>query len=141
MLRVAATALAVLFIFVDDADAQAVYRCVEKGKPVSFQTEPCSPAATISKIREFDPEPEPSAYERRVRAYREAKGREDSAYLRQLATGGSAAAHVIPQGRSASQSQCENARRQRDQWERTAGLNRSYDSVRAMNAMVAKACN
>jgi hypothetical protein len=136
MKRSIAAALAAFVVLAGDADAQAVYRCVEKGKPVSFQTDPCAAAATVSKIREFTPDRELTAYERQQRAAQWATRPTPQASAHQHGT-----AAVVNTRSSQPGHTCAQAKADRDRWERTVGLKRSYDAIRAMNDMVARACN
>ena len=51
------------------------------------------------------------------------------------------AAAVVPAAPVRAVDHCAIARRERDAWERSAGLNRTYDAVRRWNDHVARACN
>jgi len=108
------------------ANAQVVYRCVEKGKPVSLQSDPCPAQAQVTKVREFVPQADVPV--RRVEAQRPAP------------------ASSAPQPRWIQQDapqpydECAAAKAERDAWERRVGLSRTYDQLRAMNDMVARAC-
>ena len=50
--------------------AQVVYRCVQKGRPVSLQSEPCSGKAKTTDIRGYVPERTPTANELAWKRYR-----------------------------------------------------------------------
>jgi hypothetical protein len=113
--------------------AQVICKCVEKGKPVSFQTSPCPTTAKVADARAYTPDRELTWAEKRQREAQWATRRPQQAPT---------AAHIpMPTVTPSSQSHCELARSQREQWERMAGLNRSYDTVRAWNERVARACN
>lgn len=43
--------------------AQAIYRCVQKGKPVSLQSEPCKNTAKTTAVRRYTAERAPTANE------------------------------------------------------------------------------
>lgn len=122
-----------MLLFAAPVQAQVIYKCVEKGKPVSFQTTPCPTAAKVADARAYTPDRELTWQEKRQREAQWATRRQSQA---------STAANIpMPTVRPSSQSQCELARVQREQWERTVGLNRTYDAVRAWNDRVARACN
>lgn len=120
--------------------AQAVYKCVIKGKPPSYQSEPCPSNAKIAAIREYQPESPPTYEQIQNRHRQEAKGRQESAYLSRIAgTDGranTASGHLLQVGGS----ECENAKRGRDAWERRVGLSRSFDTLRTWNDRVQRAC-
>lgn len=115
--------------------AQAVYRCVEKGKPVSYQTDPCPRQATISAIREYVPERNPTENElawRRHRTEREMAARNRAA--------AQPAQHVtVVQNRTEGPT-CAQARAERDAWERRVGLGRTIDGLRWWQDYVQRAC-
>jgi hypothetical protein len=115
------------------AHGQVIYKCVEKGKPTSFQTSPCPASAKVADAKGFTPERELTWQEKRQREAQWATPRHQQT--------ASAASIPIPTVTPSARSQCEMARAQREQWERSAGLKRSYDGVRAWNDRVARACN
>jgi len=110
--------------------AQAVYKCVEKGKPVSFQTTPCPAAAKIAAIREYTPDRELTAQEKRQREAQWATRRQTQA----------SAAASMPIEHTPTVDHCAMAKADRDRWERTVGMNRTYEGLRAWNERVARAC-
>jgi hypothetical protein len=116
------------------AHAQAIYKCVAKGRPVSFQTMPCPPDATIAKIREYTPEAEPTPEQRRRQAA--AWARRDAAPVVHSRT-----TTVVQNNTPDTSSRCAMARSERDAWERRTGLKRTYDQMRSWNNYVARACN
>jgi hypothetical protein len=125
-------ALALLLVGSASVHAQAVYKCTEKGKTVSYQTSPCPASAVVAGIKEFTPDRELTPAEKR---YREAQWARRPNY----APGGEAA--VIPiQQQAPVYNECAEAKAARDRWEKTVGLNRSYESLRIWNDRVAKAC-
>lgn len=115
------------------ADAEAIYKCVAKGRPVSFQTTPCPPDATIAGIREYTPEAEPTPEQRRQQAAAWAR--------RGIAPTAHSSATVVQNTMPDTSNRCATARSERDTWERRAGLKRTYDQVRSWNDYVARACN
>lgn len=120
-------------LLIAPAQAQVIYKCVEKGKPVSFQTTPCPTTAKVADAKAFVPDRELTWQEKRQR---------EAQWATRPPQQASTAAHIpIPTVTPSSRSQCELARAERDRWERAAGLNRSYDTVRAWNERVARACN
>lgn len=112
------------------ARSQAVYRCVEKGKPVSLQTEPCPATAKITGIKEFRPDRELTWQEKQAR---------DAQWARP-STSHSSAAYIRTAPAPAITNRCADAKAERDAWERSTGLNRSYESLRSWNDHVARAC-
>ena len=110
------------------ADAQTLYRCVQKGKPTSYQNPPCPASATTASAHEYVPE-------REVPSYRPAPA--PATRHRQQPSG--AQLHNLP--RASSPSACEAARQRR---ERVLGKNNQGGNVdvrRVLNDDVAKACN
>ncbi|TCZ87732.1 hypothetical protein [Lysobacter sp. N42] len=117
-----------------EAAAQVVYRCVEKGKPVSLQSHPCEGAARATATRAYVPERAPTANELAWRHYRtEREMALRNARLRQPVAPAGA---VLPAGGDA----CAQAKADRDDWERRAGLSRDLDSLRAWQERVQRAC-
>ncbi|WP_189453919.1 hypothetical protein [Cognatilysobacter bugurensis] len=122
-----------MLLYTGLAHGQVVYKCVEKGKPTSFQTSPCPASAKVADIKGFVPD--------RELTWQEKRQREAQWATRQQQHAAAAANIPIPTVTPSARSTCELARSQREQWERSAGLKRSYDSVRAWNDRVARACN
>lgn len=130
-----ATAVLVCLVFTAPATAQTVYRCVQKGKPVSLQSTPCGAGAATTKTLDYVPERTPTANElawKRYRIEREMQARSQA----QRARAASGSAAVLPAGGSA----CERAKAERDAWERRVGLNRTIDGLRAWQEHVYRAC-
>ena len=89
--------------------AQAVYRCVQKGKPVSLQSEPCANNAKTTAIRGYVPERAPTANELAWKRYRTEREMADrNRAMRAAGTSGSAA--VLPAGGG----ECAQAKADRD---------------------------
>lgn len=123
------------FLYGAPATAQTVYRCVQKGKPVSLQSTPCENGATTTKTREYLPERSPTANElawQRYRTEREMQARNEA----QHAQSRSGVTVVLPSGGGA----CEQAKAERDAWERRVGLSRTIDGMRAWQDYVYRAC-
>lgn len=115
--------------------AQAVYRCVQKGKPVSYQTDPCPKQATISAIREYVPEPRPTANELAWKRYRI----EQEMAARHRASAQPAQHVTLVQNRNEGPT-CSQAKAERDAWERRVGLSRTIDGLRWWQDYVQRAC-
>lgn len=116
--------------------AQTLYRCVQQGKPVSLQSTPCAAGAKTTKAVPYTPDAQPTANElawKRYRTEREMAAR-NQAMRWQQATSGPAV--VLPAGGSA----CEQAKADRDAWERRVGLSRTIDGMRAWQEHVYRAC-
>lgn len=110
------------------ADAQTVYRCVQKGKPTSYQNAPCPDAAKTASALAYVPE-------RNVPVYQPAPA-PVSPYRRQAP---SARLHNI--SRASNPSACEVAKRRRDSVLGTNNQGGNVDVRRVLNDAVAKACN
>jgi len=118
--------------------AQTLYTCTVKGRPTSYQSLPCAEGARTAEIREYTPDPPPTAQQLRQR-------QRDSAYLSALAgTGRSSSTprRAAAPGRASAPSvaSCSDVRQQRDEWERNIGLKRRYDDLRAWTDRVRRAC-
>ena len=135
-MRVAALGIVIaLGCAIPPLPAQTVYRCVQKGKPVSLQSTPCNAGAATTKTRDYIPEPSPTANDlawKRYRIEREMAMRNRA----QRAATPSGRAAVLPAGGSA----CERAKAERDAWERRVGLGRTIDGMRAWQDYVYRAC-
>lgn len=115
--------------------AQAVYRCVEKGKPVSYQTDPCPKQATISAIREYVPDRQPTANELAWKRYHT----EQEMAARNRAAAQPTQHVTIVENRTEGPS-CAQAKADRDAWERRVGLSRTIDGLRWWQDYVQRAC-
>ena len=124
-------ALVLLVLVPGAAGSQSIYTCAVKGKPTSYQTEPCAGNAKLKAIRHFIHNPEADRAPVAVRPGQQGQARQPSRPR-------SARLHNVYNG--GSQSACENAKRDRDAWERRVGLSRSYDSLQAWNDRVQRAC-
>ena len=112
--------------------AQTVYRCVEKGKPVSFQNAPCGPSARATTATAYTPDPPPTAAQvARLEAMRREVERRRARRPSRVY-----AAPAAPDGGS----YCANVKADRDRWERAAGLSRTYDQLASWNERVRQAC-
>jgi len=109
------------------ADAQTLYRCVQKGKPTSFQSTPCATAAKTASALAYVPE-------QNVPPYRPAP----SPPPRRQRTSG-ARLHQISMAPNTSA--CESARRHRDTVLGRNNQGGNVDVRRQLNDAVAKACN
>jgi hypothetical protein len=117
------------------ASAQAVYRCEQKGKPVSLQSLPCDGRAKTTAIRGYVPEPAPTANElawKRYRTDQEMTARNNS--MRRAA--GYSTTVVVPSDNET----CAEAKAARDAWEKRMGLNRSLSGLRIWQDRVYQAC-
>lgn len=116
------------------ASAQAVYRCVQKGKPVSFQSEPCGGNARTTDIRGYVPERTPTANELAWQRYRtEQEMAARNAAARQASVGTTV-------NLSVDEPSCAQTKAARDAWERRMGLKRSLDGMRYWQDRVYEAC-
>lgn len=110
------------------ADAQTLYRCVEKGKPTSYQNDPCPVTAKTTLARDYVPE-------RNVPTYRPAAA--PIRYRRQQPPG--AQLHNLP--RATSPSACEAAKQRREMVLGKNNQGGNVDVRRVLNDAVSRACN
>lgn len=122
------------------AGGQTLYKCVIKGKPASYQNEPCASNARVASMRAYRPEAAPTHEQILARQNREALALQESANLSRMAgtnrRGRGASAHVLPVGGS----ECADAKRARDAWEKQVGLRRNYNSLQIWSDRVQRAC-
>lgn len=119
---------ALLAASIYSADAQTLYRCVEKGKPTSFQNDPCPVTANTASARDYVPE-------RDLPTYRPAP----APVPRYRQQSSSARVHQIP--RATSPTACEAARQRREMVLGKNNQGGNVDVRRVLNDAVAKACN
>lgn len=112
------------------AEAQTLYRCVQKGKPTSFQSAPCATTATTASAVAYVPEQD-------VPRYRPAPSHSPQPTRRQRTS--SARVHQISMATNASA--CESARRRRDVVLGRNNQGGNVDVRRQLNDAVARACN
>ena len=125
--------VAALLLAAAPVRAGTVYRCVEKGKPVSFQSEPCDEKARATRAVGYVPDAEPSPASRRAATQSEM----DRRYARARA----ATAHVVEATRpNADGVTCWQARNERDEWERHYPLARNVDTLRHWQEYVHQHC-
>ena len=126
---------AVLVLAAGSARGDTVYRCVEKGKAVSFQTQPCSGAARTTAMTGYVPDRELPA-DVRARATQQEMDRRNAA-----ARSSNSTLHIVeatrPNGDGIS---CSMAKEQRDVWERAHPLARNVDSLRWWQEFVMQHC-
>ena len=96
------------------------------------RTAPCGAGATVAAVTAFTPDRELSWQEKQQR---------DAQWATRRNPAPTSAAAVVPAAPVRAVDHCAIARRERDAWERSAGLNRTYDAVRRWNDHVARACN
>lgn len=112
------------------ANAQTLYRCIESGKPTSYQTDPCPVTARTASAVDYVPE-------RNIAPPPSAPAPAPATRYRRAAVGGQL--HNIP--RATSPSACERAKQDR---ETVLGKNNQGGNVdirRRLNDAVARACN
>lgn len=110
------------------ADAQTLYRCVQKGKPTSYQNAPCPDAAKTASAVDYVPERNvPARYPTPAPA---------RPYYRRPAR---AQLHSIP--RASSPTACDAARQHRESVLGTNNQGGNVDVRRVLNDAVARACN
>lgn len=133
---IAIAALLALILAPGIADGQTIYQCVIKGKPTSYQNQPCSANARLASAREYHPEAAPSQEQIRARQASVPPVRQASPGSGTGRRGHGPRAHLLPIGGSG----CAEAKRARDAWERRVGLDRDYRSLQIWNDRVQRAC-
>ena len=110
------------------ADAQTLYRCVQEGRPTSYQNAPCPATAKTSSAVEYQPERSvPARYPTAAPARRHPR----HSVRAQL--------HSIP--RASSPTACDAARQRRENVLGTNNQGGNVDVRRVLNDAVARACN
>lgn len=111
------------------ASGQTLYRCVEKGKPTTFQQEPCPVQAKTASVATYTPDPN-------ARPYRPDTTRSQAQQQSQGPRG--AQLHNVPM--TVNESACEAAKARRAA---VVGRNNQSGDVnvrRQLNDAVARAC-
>ncbi|WP_312346732.1 DUF4124 domain-containing protein [Stenotrophomonas acidaminiphila] len=137
------------FAIAQNCIAQQVFKCVEKGKPDSYQSHPCANAPAVKAWDAVPDRENPYLRARLAQMQREVDARRvaDAArgpYMAGIRGGGFGAAIPAAPSRSVSRNSssyaCESARRQRDAVYSGAGHRRSFAVSRAMDNAVYDAC-
>lgn len=119
----------------------ALRKCIGKGGAVSFQQEPCGAGARQVSIREVHPEPPPTPEQVRARELQAQRDRAESAYLSRAAgTDGRRSSGGRMRTIASAPSECEVARKHRDDVLAAVGMKRTYDLLRQLNDKVHAAC-
>lgn len=109
--------------------AQTVYKCAQKGKPVSFQSEPCPAGArTVKSVAAIPERYTPPAYR--------PAARQDV----QWDTVVSNNTLSKPDERAARRAGCDSAKANRARTLERVGLRRTYDLLSQLDASVDAAC-
>ena len=120
---------ALLAVAAFSADAQTLYRCVQKGKPTTFQSEPCPATARTASAANYLPDPNAQPYRPAATpAWQAPRSRQTSG----------ARVHRIPT--ASSTGACESARAHRDLVVGRNNQRGNVDVRRQLNDAVAKAC-
>lgn len=121
----------------------ALRKCIGRSGAVSFQQEPCGAGARQVSIREVHPEPPPTPEQIRARELKAQQDRAESAYLSRAAgTDGrrSSGGRMRTVASVSPPSECELARKHRDDVLAAVGMKRTYDLLRQLNDKVHAAC-
>ncbi len=142
--------------------AQTLYKCAS-AKGNTYQQIPCPRSARLVRTMETVPEPPPTAAQLAEQALKAQRDREESAFLSRLAgtdqlrssyRSGYRSANARSSGNRFTgeryssrtrfepdtQSACAAAKSKRDNAIRSAGLNRTFDLLRQLDADVSVAC-
>jgi len=139
----------VSFTVAQNCLAQQVFKCVEKGKPDSYQSHPCANGPAVKAWDAVPDQDNPYLRARLAQLQREVDARRaaDAArgpYMAGIRGGGRGVGAFVP-ARSGSISTtssygCESAKRSRDAVYNAAGHRRSFAVSRAMDNAVYDAC-
>lgn len=124
--RISAIGALLLAAFSTAAPAQVVYKCVAKGKPTSFQSEPCSPTARLDKAVPYTPD--------RVGPYRP-----DTSSRPYASRGSQGQVATLPVARTPDR--CSIAKANRDNVLGRNNQSGNYDVRVQLNDAVQRACN
>lgn len=113
------------------ARADAIFKCVTKGKPASYQNQPCGGRSRMASVREYAPDQVSAPPPRASPPVASRATPRRSVQARRAST-----AHGA---RSAGDS-CEAAKQARDAWERRIGLRRTYEALQAWHDRIRMAC-
>ncbi len=119
--------------------AQQVYKCVDPKGRASYQSAPCAPTHKAARSWDATPEAPPTNAELWRRYHAKQRGVQESAYLRSLARRGGAASGASI-GMAQSGSACAAAKQQRQSTLDAVGLQRTYELLQRLDAMVNAAC-
>lgn len=113
------------------AHGQTLYKCVAKGKPTSFQSEPCPPGTKTARAVAAVPERyTPPAYQPPSQTTAPA----------QNVVFNNAPVSAQYDSRDQQRANCQAAKNQRQEILDRAGLNRTYDLLQRLDATVYNAC-
>ncbi|WP_162347997.1 DUF4124 domain-containing protein [Pseudoxanthomonas gei] len=121
------------------AAAEQVYKCVDGKGRASYQSAPCAPTHTVTRTWDAAPEAPPTNAELWRQYHAKKRGQQESAYLRSLAGRGSTASGASI-GTTQSGDSCAAAKQHRQATLNAVGLNRTYDLLQRLDAMVNAAC-
>lgn len=116
--------------------AQVLYRCTAKGKPTTFQHEPCTAGTKTASVAAYSPDPAPSANDLAWQRYRTEQEMRRRHSAERAAPGRT---YVVQMPLPARES-CSAAKAERDAWERKVGLSRTVDQLRYWTERVSRAC-
>ncbi len=120
-----------LMLMATTAYGQTLYKCVAKGKPTSFQSEPCPPGTKTARAVAAVPERyTPPAY----RPVPQATSPTHNVVYNNVPT------QVRYDSRDQQRANCQAAKNQRQEILDRAGLNRTYDLLQRLDATVYNAC-
>ncbi len=121
--------IVLLTLYVGAVQAQVVYKCAAKGKPVSFQSEPCASGTRSVKTVSAPPDRyTPPAYQPAPQQ----QTRYENVVYNNVQT--------VPDARAQRRANCEAAKRYRENKLDRVGLKRTYDLLQQLDAHVAREC-
>lgn len=138
-----------LLLLATPAHAQDVIRkCVDAKGHASFQNAVCPADSQEVKALAYTPEAAPTHEQQRARALADRKRKQEADNLARMAGRGhraqgrrvSSAGTVIPIENPGNVARCNVAKAQRQRQLDAMGLNRNYDRLSRLDAMVREAC-
>ena len=124
------------------AGAQQVYKCVERGKPDSYQSHPCANGPAVKAWEAVPDQDNPYLRARLAQMEREVAARRAAQrpYVASVGGGGGGRATGATIRTTGSSYACESAKRQRDVVYNAAGTRRSFALSSAYDNAVHNAC-
>ncbi len=125
--------------FAGSASAQQVYKCVEPGKPISYQSQAC-PGQAVKAWDAVPDQDNPYLRARLAQMEREVAQRRAAQRPAVASVGGYGASRATGASIRITSDACESARRQRAVVYNAAGLRRSFSTSSTMDNIVHNAC-
>ena len=122
------------------AGAQQVYKCVERGKPDSYQSHPCANGPAVKAWEAVPDQDNPYLRARLAQMEREVAARRAAQRPYVASVGGGGGGRGTGAVIRTTSDACESAKRHRDLVYNAAGTRRSFSTSRTMDNIVHNAC-